>query len=108
MLSSRRSSVPISVFDYKRPRYQSVAEELSSAIREGIYSVGSMLPTESALCAKFGVSRQTVREATRLLIQVGLVSRHQGIGTRVERATADETYVQRLGALPDLWQYVKE
>lgn len=100
--------MPLSVFEDKRPLYQTVAEQLSSAIRDGTYPVGSMLPPEGDLCAKFGVSRQTIREATRLLLQIGLVSRHQGVGTRVERATVAETYVQRLGALPDLWQYVKE
>jgi DNA-binding GntR family transcriptional regulator len=100
--------VPVKVFEDKRPLYQTVAEQLSTAIQEGVYPVGSMLPTEAELCAKFDVSRQTIREATRLLLQLGLVSRHQGVGTRVERATVAEQYVQRLGQLPDLWQYVKE
>jgi DNA-binding GntR family transcriptional regulator len=49
-----------------------------------------------------------VREATRLLLELGLVSRHHGVGTRVERDTVAQHYVQRLGAIPDLWQYVKE
>jgi len=100
--------VALSVFEDRRPLYRTLAERLSTAIAEGTYPVGSMLPTEAELCARFGVSRQTIREATRLLLQLGLVSRHQGVGTRVERATVAETYVQRLGALPDLWQYVKE
>jgi GntR family transcriptional regulator len=100
--------VPLSVFEDRRPLYRTVAERLSAAIEEGTHPVGSMLPTEAELCASFGVSRQTIREATRLLLQAGLVSRHQGVGTRVERATVAETYVQRLGALPDIWQYVKE
>ncbi len=100
--------MPLNVFADRRPLYQTVAERLSTAIEDGTYPVGSMLPTEAELCGRFGVSRQTVREATRLLLQLGLVSRHQGVGTRVERATVAETYVQRLGALPDIWQYVKE
>lgn len=100
--------MPLKVFEDKRPLYQTVAEQLSTAIEDGTYPVGSMLPTEAELCTRFGVSRQTIREATRLLLQLGLISRHQGVGTRVERATVAETYVQRLGALPDLWQYVKE
>lgn len=98
----------LKVFEDKRPLYQTVAEQLTHAIQAGTYPVGSMLPTEAELCAQFGVSRQTIREATRLLLQLGLVSRHQGVGTRVERATVAETYVQRLARLPDIWQYVKE
>lgn len=100
--------MPLKVFEDKRPLYQTVAEQLSTAIQGGTYPVGSMLPTEAELCAQFGVSRQTIREATRLLLQLGLVSRHQGVGTRVERSSVAETYVQRLGRIPDLFQYVKE
>ena len=96
------------VFEEKRPLYQTVAEQLTHAIEQGLYPVGTMLPTEAELCTQFNVSRQTVREATRLLLQLGLVSRHQGVGTRVERATVAEHYVQRLGSPNDLAQYVSE
>jgi GntR family transcriptional regulator len=96
------------VFESKRPLYQTVAEQLTAAIQDGTYPVGSMLPTEAELCQQFGVSRQTIREATRLLLQVGMISRHQGVGTRVERSAVAEHYEQRLGSLSDIWQYVKE
>lgn len=96
------------VFEGRRPLYQKVAERLSSDLRAGRHPVGSLLPTEAELCARFRVSRQTVREAIRLLAEVGLVSRRQGVGTRVERDRVTEAYVQRLGRLPDLWQYVKD
>ena len=96
------------VFEERRPLYQTVAEQLTTAIEQGTYPVGSMLPTEAELCERFGVSRQTVREATRLLLQLGLVSRHQGVGTRVERASVAEHYVQRLASPSDITQYVNE
>jgi DNA-binding GntR family transcriptional regulator len=96
------------VFDRRRPLYQRVAEELSNEIRAGLHPVGSLFPTEAALCTRFRVSRQTIREALRLLGELGLVSRRQGVGTLVERDRVDEQYVQRLGSLPDLSQYVKE
>jgi GntR family transcriptional regulator len=98
----------VNPFVGRRPLYQMVAEKLSAAIQRGDHPVGAMLPTEAELCARFGVSRQTVREATRLLLQLGLVSRHHGVGTRVERDSIVHQYVQRLGAIPDLWQYVQE
>lgn len=100
--------MPPRVFEERRPLYQTVAEQLTTAIEEGRYPVGTMLPTEAELCTQFGVSRQTVREATRLLLQLGLVSRHQGVGTRVERATVAEHYVQRLTSPADITQYVNE
>jgi DNA-binding GntR family transcriptional regulator len=99
---------PVKLFEARQPLYQRVAEGLSQAIQRGVHPVGTMLPTEAELCARFGVSRQTVREALRVLAQLGLVSRHHGVGTRVERAEVTRQYVQRLGSLPDLWQYVRE
>lgn len=97
-----------SVFGERRPRYQIVAENLLAAIQQGSYPVGSALPTEQELCAQFNVSRHTVREAVRLIEQMGLVSRHQGIGTKVERDKVDQHYVQTLANISDLWQYVNE
>ncbi len=90
------------------PLYREVAETLTDEIRGGVHRVGSLLPSEAELRARFQVSRQTVREALRLLAEAGLVSRRQGAGTLVERERRDDEYVQRLGRLPDLSQYVRE
>ena len=46
---------------------------------------GQQFPTEEALCAEFGVSRETVREALRRLEEDGLISRHRGRGSFVLR-----------------------
>ena len=69
--------------------------------------VGSLLPTEAELCDAHGVSRHTVREAIRKLRDLGLVSRHQGIGTRVENKDISGRFVLSLGSVPDIWQYVE-
>jgi GntR family transcriptional regulator len=98
----------VSLFEAKRPRYHVVADALSRAIQEGTYPVGSLLPTEAELCEMFGLSRQTIREAIRLLVELGLASRRQGVGTRVERRDVSQTYVQRLERVSDIWQYVEE
>ncbi len=39
------------------------------------------LPTEAELCQKYGMSRQTVRNALRLLAEEGLVEKRHGSGT---------------------------
>jgi DNA-binding GntR family transcriptional regulator len=96
------------LFDAKRPRYHAVADALSQAIQRGTYPVGTLLPTEAELCMQFGLSRQTIRESIRLLVELGLASRHQGVGTRVERRDVSQTYVQRLERMSDIWQYVEE
>jgi DNA-binding GntR family transcriptional regulator len=100
--------LPPSLLQDRRPLYQIVAESLIAAIQRGEHPVGSELPSETALCARFNVSRNTVREAVRLMEQAGLVSRRQGIGTRVERDSINQQYIQTLASISDLGQYVRE
>jgi DNA-binding GntR family transcriptional regulator len=89
------------------PRYQQVADALARDIARGIYEVGSLLPTEAELCALFNVSRHTVREATRRLVDLGLISRHAGIGTRVKARTSASRYTASLGSLSDLVEHTR-
>jgi DNA-binding GntR family transcriptional regulator len=91
----------------RKPRYLVLAEDIGREIGEGAHAVGSLLPSEAELCARHGVSRHTVREATRVLQEQGLVARHQGLGTRIQSATAPTRYVLAMEAIPDLWEYVK-
>lgn len=90
-----------------QPRYLALAENLSVAIQSGDYPVGSLLPTEAELCEKYDVSRHTIREAIRKLKDLGLVSRHQGVGTRVESRDISGRFVLSLGSVPEIWQYVQ-
>ena len=92
----------------KRPLYLSLAEQLSQDIQAGVYPVGAMLPTEAVLCARYKLSRHTVREALRMLQEAGMVSRHHGVGTRVLRNRSAPRYVQSLVGVSDLWQYVQD
>ena len=88
------------------PRYALLAESIVNDIRTGRYAIGSMLPTEADLCEAFGVSRHTVREALRRLGDLGLVSRHQGIGTRVKARQDSTRFVQSIGNLSDLFGFI--
>lgn len=90
------------------PRYQQLSAQLAREIAEGVFPVGALLPPEPQLCARFGVSRHTLREAVRKLCEQGLVVRHQGIGTRVLAArVAQQRYVAALGSLQELMQYTQ-
>ena len=60
-----------------------VRSELRRAIVGGEFAPGSKLPNEEALCARFAVSRITLREAVRGLIEDGYVIRRHGAGTFV-------------------------
>ena len=62
-----------------------VRRELTRLILGGEFPVGSKLPNEDRLCERFGVSRVTIREAVRGLIEDGLVIRRHGSGTYVTR-----------------------
>jgi GntR family transcriptional regulator len=98
---SSKSSKPI-----QQPRYAWLREQLVNDIRSGKYPVGTLLPAENQLAATYGVSRQTVREDSRKLADVGLISRHPGIGTIVcANKEAPAPYVAALGSLQELFEY---
>lgn len=66
------------------PMYIQISKELSEAIYQGEYGAGDKLPSESALCRQFDVSRITVRQALNLLIQQDLAFSVHGKGTFVK------------------------
>lgn len=90
------------------PRYVQLATTLLNEIQAGKFPVGTLLPTEHVLCQQFGVSRFTVREAIKLLVQQGLVNRQPGVGTRVQAAAPTGQYTQTMSGLTDLQQYAVE
>lgn len=55
-----------------------------------------------ALCESFAMSRNTVRAAIRVLSEMGLVSRHPGIGTIVKASTAMPRYMLEAASLSEL------
>lgn len=65
------------------PKYRILADALRRDIAQGVYCDGDALMTETALKDRYGVSRQTVRQAIALLEEDGLVLRRQGSGTYV-------------------------
>jgi GntR family transcriptional regulator len=65
------------------PFYFQLAELLEDEITSGRWEPGRRLPSEPDLCAHYGVSRTTVRQALSRLEQEGLVRRSKGRGTFV-------------------------
>ena len=63
------------------PPYARVKKYLKSGLAAGRWPPGSLMPSETELVARFGVSRMTVNRALRELQSEGLVSRTQGVGT---------------------------
>jgi DNA-binding GntR family transcriptional regulator len=91
-----------------RKRYEQVAEALIEAIRSGRIAVGATLPGELELLETFDVSRHTVREALRRLEGLGLIGRHQGIGTVVKARQPRQGYSQTVRSPAELLRYPAE
>lgn len=62
-----------------------IAEQLRDRILKETLSPGQRLPTEQALGAQFGVSRNVIREAIARLKLTGLVETRHGVGTFVKQ-----------------------
>jgi len=90
------------------PLNRRVVDTLRQEIGAGVPAVGERLPTEEALCQRFGISRHTVRDALRKLREEGLVSSRQGAGTTVIRRGGQPLYVQSVSSVEELLQYATE
>lgn len=64
-----------------------IAENMIQQIEGGRWKVGEKIPSEPELMEMFGVSRNTIREATKSLVFTGILDSRPGIGTRVISAS---------------------
>ena len=90
-----------------------IAETLKQQITEGTYRAGDKLPTEPELMKTFGVGRSSVREAVKLLVNMGVVRVQQGSGTfvavpsnnddvNIKMSTADRTELDEVRKILDI------
>jgi DNA-binding GntR family transcriptional regulator len=70
--------------------YKTITESLRARITGGEFAPGDPLPSESALCAEFHVTRNTLRRALAQLAAEGLIAVRPGRG-RVVAAAEDAT-----------------
>lgn len=61
----------------------SIAEQILDGVQQGAFPAGKPLPAERLLAERLGVSRGSVREAIRVLEQIGIVEARMGSGTFV-------------------------
>jgi GntR family transcriptional regulator len=65
------------------PMYRQIAEDLRAQIESGNLRPGQQLETELELRERYGASRNTVRDAIKWLMNLGLVETRPGQGTYV-------------------------
>ena len=90
------------------PLYYQLQQHLEERIGGGEFRPGSPLPTESKLCAHYGVSRITVRRALDSLLDLGLISRRRGVGTFVADQSAPARSLTLIGSLDDAFSWGKD
>ena len=84
-----------------------VADHLTSYITSERLKPGDRLPTETALAEQFGVSRLSLREATKSLEFLGIIASKPGVGLTVgsvdlERVTSYLGFHPALQKAPDI------
>lgn len=67
----------------KEPLYMTIMQILKERIINGVYEIGSLIPTEGELEEEFKVSKITIRKAIELLEYEGYVNKKSGKGTTV-------------------------
>lgn len=65
----------------KKPKYETIADEIRKRIIEHVYPLEHALPDEIHLAQEFGVSRMTMKRALEILVMEGLIYRKRGKGT---------------------------
>lgn len=77
------------------PKYRAVERQLRARI--AALDDGTLLPTETEMCEEYCVSRITMRRAIEEIARDGLVTRHRGHGTKVNRPepTTSENHVDQ-------------
>lgn len=69
----------------EKAKYLQLFERLKADIGKGVYQDGQKLPGENEIAQRYGMSRQTVRQALSLLERESLIQRRQGSGTYVRK-----------------------
>jgi DNA-binding FadR family transcriptional regulator len=73
-----------------------IVDRLQSEISSGNWPVGKRIPAEGELTKVLGVSRPSLREAVRSIVQLGLLEIRQGDGTYVVASDPSEVALRRM------------
>ena len=83
------------------PLYFQLEEILKERIETGELQPGDLLFSEKELSEKYQISRPTIRQALRGLVNEGLLYREKGKGTFIAKPKIDYGFIQRLTTFYD-------
>lgn len=89
-------------FNYQTPRYLIVIEQIKEKIRNGELEPGERFPSETAFAKELGVSRNTLREALRILEEENIIIRKHGVGTFVSKIPVFSGGIEELFSITDM------
>lgn len=88
--------------NYQTPRYLVVMEQIKEKIKNGELEPGEKFPSEMAFAKELGVSRNTLREALRILEEENIIIRKHGIGTFVNKLPVFSGGIEELFSITDM------
>ncbi|MCT6924976.1 MULTISPECIES: GntR family transcriptional regulator [Bacillales] len=80
----------------KKPRYQTIAEDIAAKIVEKKYIVGDKIYARSSLASQYGVSAETARRAIAVLQDLEIVEATKGSGVVITSYENAVKLIQRL------------
>jgi len=89
-------------YNFQTPRYLVVIEQIKEMIKNGELEPGERLPSETVFAKNLGVSRNTLREALRILEEENIIIRKHGVGTFVNRKPIFSSGIEELFSITDM------
>lgn len=83
------TKIAVAAFPLGTPLYKEVERKISDAIHQGEWKPGGVIPSETRLAERFGVSMGTLRKAVDELVFKGMLIRQQGRGTFIAKHGKD-------------------
>ncbi|MCP8939947.1 GntR family transcriptional regulator [Alsobacter sp. SYSU M60028] len=87
--------------------YKDISSTLIREIKEGVWALNELLPSEMDLVERFGVGRNTVREALRELQALGYIRRRRGARSVLASHDPDGGFVNSVRSVSELLDYAE-
>jgi len=93
---------------HAKPLYQVVVESILDQVHTGQLQADEKIPSESELCKRYSVGRNTVRRAIQELVAANVLKTIHGVGTFVVRARLNKTAEYLLGFTHEMENHGKQ